>query len=109
MWDLPLLPGTRENLCDQPLFTGFTRDGGFATSVVADARYAFPLGEVGEDATLAPLLCAGLIGWRALGMAGDAKTIGLHGFGAAADIVAQVARWQGKAVYAFTGGGCLVV
>ena len=66
----------RENLCDRPLFTGFTRDGGFATAVVADARFAFPLGEEGEDAALAPLLCAGLIGWRSLGIAGDGKVLG---------------------------------
>lgn len=100
----------RENLCDRPLFTGFTRDGGFATSVIADARYAFPLGDTGpgawsDDAALAPLLCAGLIGWRALGMTGDGQALGLYGFGAAAHIVAQVARWQGKSVYAFTRPG----
>jgi propanol-preferring alcohol dehydrogenase len=97
----------RENLCDRPLFTGFTRDGGFATSVIADARYAFPLGEAGDDAALAPLLCAGLIGWRSLGIAGDGKALGLYGFGAAAHIVAQVARWQGKSVFAFTRPGDL--
>ncbi|HEY0203416.1 MAG TPA: zinc-dependent alcohol dehydrogenase family protein [Acetobacteraceae bacterium] len=95
----------RENLCDSPLFTGFTRDGGFATAVVADARFAFPLGEDGDDAALAPLLCAGLIGWRSLGMAGDGKALGLYGFGAAAHIIAQVARWQGRLVYAFTKPG----
>ena len=95
----------RENLCDDPLFTGYTRDGGFATSVIADARFAFPLGEVGKDAALAPLLCAGLIGWRSLVMAGEAKRIGLYGFGAAAHIIAQVARWQGRSVYAFTRPG----
>lgn len=97
----------RENLCDRPLFTGFTRDGGFATAVVADARFAFPLGEDGEDAALAPLLCAGLIGWRSLAIAGDGKALGLYGFGAAAHIVAQVARWQGRQVYAFTRPGDL--
>mgnify|MGYP000524097187 CR=1 FL=1 len=97
----------RENLCDRPLFTGFTRDGGFATAVVADARFAFPLGEDGEDAALAPLLCAGLIGWRSLAIAGDGKALGLYGFGAAAHIVAQVARWQGRSVYAFTKPGDL--
>lgn len=95
----------RENLCDHPRFTGYTRDGGFATSVIADARFAFPLGEAGEDVALAPLLCAGLIGWRSLVMAGDAKRIGLYGFGAAAHIVAQVARYQGRSVYAFTRPG----
>ncbi len=95
----------RENLCDYPLFTGYTRDGGFATAVVADARFAFPLGEVGDDAALAPLLCAGLIGWRSLGIAGEGKALGLYGFGAAAHIIAQVARWQGRLVYAFTKPG----
>lgn len=96
-----------ENLCDRPLFTGYTRDGGFATAVVADARYAFPLGEDGDDAALAPLLCAGLIGWRSLGKTGEAKRLGLYGFGASAHIVAQVAAWQGRSVYAFTKPGDL--
>jgi alcohol dehydrogenase, propanol-preferring len=91
-----------ENLCDRPLFTGYTRDGGFATHAIADARYAFPLGEDGDDVAIAPLLCAGLIGWRSLVMAGNAKRLGIYGFGAAGHIVAQVARWQGRAVYAFT-------
>ena len=95
----------RENLCDRPLFTGYTRDGGFATATVADARFAFPLGEEGSDESLAPLLCAGLIGWRALGIAGDGKNLGLYGFGAAAHILAQVARWQGRSVFAFTRPG----
>jgi propanol-preferring alcohol dehydrogenase len=95
----------RENLCDRPLFTGYTRDGGFATAAVADARFAFPLGEQGSDESLAPLLCAGLIGWRALTMAGDGKRLGLYGFGAAAHILAQVARWQGRSVFAFTRPG----
>jgi alcohol dehydrogenase, propanol-preferring len=91
-----------ENLCDHPKFTGYTRDGGFATHLVADHRYCFPLGEDGDDAGLAPLLCAGLIGWRSLVMAGDSTNLGIYGFGAAGHIVAQVARWQGRAVYAFT-------
>jgi propanol-preferring alcohol dehydrogenase len=95
----------RENLCDHPLFTGYTRNGGYATLAVADARFAFPLGEAGEDVALAPLLCAGLIGWRSLVIAGDAAKIGLYGFGAAAHILAQVAKWQGRAVYAFTRPG----
>jgi propanol-preferring alcohol dehydrogenase len=95
----------RENLCDQPLFTGFTRDGGYATAAIADARFAFPLGEVGSDISLAPLLCAGLIGWRSLVLAGEAKRIGFYGFGAAAHILAQVARWQGRSVFAFTRPG----
>ncbi|KAF0866566.1 zinc-dependent alcohol dehydrogenase family protein [Pseudomonas sp. LD120] len=92
----------QENLCDHPLFTGYTRDGGFATALIADAAYVFALGEEGSDASLAPLLCAGLIGWRALLIGGEGKKLGLYGFGAAAHIVAQVAAWQGKSVFAFT-------
>src|SRR5579872_2358185 len=94
-----------ENLCDHPKFTGYTRDGGFASHLVADARYCFPLGEAGEDTALAPLLCAGLIGWRSLVMAGEGKAIGIYGFGAAGHIVSQVARAQGRTVYAFTRRG----
>jgi propanol-preferring alcohol dehydrogenase len=101
----PYCIGGRENLCDHPLFTGYTRDGGFATAVIVDAHYAFPLGEAGDDVSLAPLLCAGLIGWRSLGIAGDGKRLGLYGFGAAAHILAQVARWQGRSVFAFTRPG----
>jgi propanol-preferring alcohol dehydrogenase len=101
----PYCVAGRENLCDHPLFTGYTRDGGFATAAIADARYAFPLGEAGEAVALAPLLCAGLIGWRSLVMAGEGERLGLYGFGAAAHIVAQVARWQGRRVYAFTRPG----
>jgi propanol-preferring alcohol dehydrogenase len=95
----------RENLCDRPLFNGYTRDGGYATAMTVDARYAFPLGEGGTDASLAPLLCAGLIGWRSLKIAGTGRKLGLYGFGAAAHIVAQVARWQKREVYAFTRPG----
>jgi propanol-preferring alcohol dehydrogenase len=95
----------RENLCDRPRFTGYTRDGGFASHLVADARYCFPLGEAGDDVAMAPLLCAGLIGWRSLVMAGDGKHLGIFGFGAAGHIIAQVARWQGRSVYAFTRKG----
>ena len=95
----------RENLCDHPLFTGYTRDGGYATAAVADARFAFPLGERGGDVELAPLLCAGLIGWRSLVIAGEGKKLGLYGFGAAAHILAQVAKWQGRSVFAFTRPG----
>jgi propanol-preferring alcohol dehydrogenase len=95
----------QENLCDHPLFTGYTRDGGYATAAIADARYAFPLADGGTDVELAPLLCAGLIGWRSLVMAGDGLRLGLYGFGAAAHIVAQVAKWQGRSVYAFTRPG----
>jgi propanol-preferring alcohol dehydrogenase len=101
----PYCSSQKENLCDRPLFTGYTRDGGFATAAVANARFAFPLGETGDDVALAPLLCAGLIGWRSLAIAGAGNTLGLYGFGAAAHIVAQVARWQGRAVYAFTRPG----
>lgn len=94
-----------ENLCDRPMFTGYTRDGGFATHVVADAAFAFPLVGFADPVAAAPLMCAGLIGWRALGLAGPAGRIGLYGFGAAAHILAQVCRWQGREVYAFTRPG----
>jgi alcohol dehydrogenase, propanol-preferring len=94
-----------ENLCDRPLFTGYTRDGGYATHTIADTRYAFPLGEDGDDVSIAPLLCAGLIGWRSLAMTGDAERLGIYGFGAAGHIVAQIARRQGRSVYAFTRSG----
>jgi propanol-preferring alcohol dehydrogenase len=93
----------QENLCDAPVFTGYTRDGGFATHVVADARFVYPLAEaLGADAEAAPLLCAGLIGWRSLVAAGEGNTLGLYGFGAAAHIVLQVAKWQGRRVFVFT-------
>ena len=95
----------RENLCDNPKFTGYTRDGGYASHAVADAAYVFPLPEAGDDVATAPLLCAGLIGWRSLKLAGDGKNIGLYGFGAAAHIIAQVARWQARNVFAFTRSG----
>jgi propanol-preferring alcohol dehydrogenase len=104
----PSCTAAHENLCDRPLFTGYTRDGGFATAAIADARFAFPLGETGNDVSLAPLLCAGLIGWRSLVIAGDGKKLGLCGFGAVAHILAQVARWQGRSVYAFTRPGDVV-
>lgn len=94
-----------ENLCDEPQFTGYTRDGGFATHVVADADYAFVLDGAADPVALAPLLCAGLIGWRSLKKAGDGKRIGLYGFGAAAHIIAQICRWQGREVYAFSRPG----
>jgi propanol-preferring alcohol dehydrogenase len=92
----------RENLCDRPLFTGYTRDGGYATHTLADARFCFPLPNGRDAAEAAPLLCAGLIGWRSYRMAGDGAALGLYGFGAAAHILAQVAAWQGRRVYAFT-------
>lgn len=94
-----------ENLCDRPQFTGATRDGGYASHVVADSRYCFPIPERFSDAEAAPLLCAGLIGWRALRIAGKGRRIGLYGFGAAAHLLAQVAIWQGREVYAFTKPG----
>lgn len=95
----------RENLCDAPVFTGASRDGGYATHVAADARFCIEIPDAFGDVEAAPLLCAGLIGYRALGMAGEGKAIALYGFGAAAHIVAQVARWQGRDVYALTRPG----
>ena len=94
-----------ENLCGRPVFTGFTRDGGFASHVVADARYCLRLPHGFGDREAAPLLCAGLIGWRSLKAAGDDWPLGLYGFGAAAHIIAQVAIWQGRQVFAFTRPG----
>jgi propanol-preferring alcohol dehydrogenase len=92
-------------LCDAPLFTGYTRDGGYATHTIADARFSFPLPEDVDVAEAAPLLCAGLIGWRSYRMAGEGTALGLYGFGAAAHILAQIAAWQGRRVYAFTRAG----
>lgn len=95
----------QENLCDRARFTGYTLDGGYAEYTVADARFCFPLPDSFDDVSCAPLLCAGLIGYRSLRKAGDAQRLGLYGFGAAAHIVAQVARFQGREVYAFTRQG----
>ncbi|HJX48083.1 MAG TPA: zinc-dependent alcohol dehydrogenase family protein [Gaiellaceae bacterium] len=95
----------RENLCDNARFTGYTIDGGFAEETVADERYCFPLPEGYPDLQAAPLLCAGLIGYRSLRLAGDARLVGLYGFGASAHIVCQVARWQDRRVFAFTRPG----
>lgn len=95
----------QENLCDQPEFTGCTRDGGYASHVVANAQFCFPIPDRFPDAEAAPLLCAGLIGWRALRMTEEAKKIGFYGFGAAAHLLAQIAVWQGREVYAFTKPG----
>jgi propanol-preferring alcohol dehydrogenase len=92
----------RENLCEHGQFTGLDRDGGYATRAVADARFAFPLPEGFGDLEAAPLLCAGLIGHRALRMTGDAERLGLYGFGSSAHIICQVARFQGRRVFAFT-------
>jgi propanol-preferring alcohol dehydrogenase len=94
-----------ENLCDRPLFTGYTRDGGFADACLADQRFCFPIPEGFGDAEAAPLLCAGLIGYRALRLAGDGRRLGLYGFGAAAHLLTQVALHQGREVYAFTRAG----
>ena len=96
-----------ENLCDHPRFTGYQIDGGYAGYTVADARYAFHLPDGYSNAEAAPLLCAGLIGYRSLKLAGDPKRLGIYGFGAAAHIVAQVARAQGRDVYAFSRPGDL--
>jgi alcohol dehydrogenase, propanol-preferring len=95
----------RENLCERALFTGRDIDGGMAQWTVADARFCLPIPAGYPDEQAAPLLCAGLIGWRALRMCGDARRLGLYGFGAAAHIIAQVARWQGREVYAVTRPG----
>ncbi len=91
-----------ENLCDHPTFTGFTRDGGYASHVVADSRYCLHIPEIFEDVEAAPLLCAGLIGYRALKLAGNGERLGFYGFGAAAHILTQVAVWQNRKVFAFT-------
>src|SRR5919202_1212236 len=94
-----------ENLCERAQFTGYDRDGGFAEYVVADERFCLPLPDGYEDVQAAPLLCAGLIGYRALRLAGEAQRLGIYGFGAAAHILAQVARHQGREVFAFTRPG----
>lgn len=95
----------RENLCERALFTGYTIDGGYAEFTVVDARFCFPVPDTYDDVSAAPLLCAGLIGYRSLRMAGEAKRIGIFGFGAAAHIVVQVARHQGRKTFAFTRPG----
>ena len=91
-----------ENLCDDPIFTGYTRDGGYATHAIADDNFSIELDPTADPVSLAPLLCAGLIGWRSLKKAGEAQKIGLYGFGAAAHIIAQICKWQNREVYAFT-------
>ena len=95
----------QENLCDAAQFTGYQLDGGYAQHVIADERYCFALPDAFDDVHAAPLLCAGLVGYRSLRMTGDAQHLGVYGFGAAAHIVAQVARWRGQRVYAFTRPG----
>lgn len=94
-----------ENLCDSPAFTGYSRDGGFAEYIVADARFCFPIPDAYDDVSAAPLLCAGLIGFRSLRKVGSAKRLGIYGFGAAAHIITQVAVHEGREVYAFTRPG----
>lgn len=96
-----------ENLCDRAGFTGYTRDGGYAEFTVADERFCFPIKGTYSDTNAAPLLCAGLIGFRSLAKTGNAKRLGIYGFGAAAHIIAQVAKYQGRSVYAFTRSGDL--
>jgi propanol-preferring alcohol dehydrogenase len=95
----------RENLCERAVFTGYTRDGGFAEYAVADERFCFAIPQRYEDLQAAPLLCAGLIGYRALAMAGESRRLGFYGFGSAAHILTQVAAFQGREVYAFTRPG----
>jgi propanol-preferring alcohol dehydrogenase len=95
----------RENLCEKARFTGYTIDGGYASETVADHRFCFPIPDGYADLQAAPLLCAGLIGYRSLRLTGEAQRLGLFGFGAAAHIVSQVARWQGRRVFAFTRPG----
>jgi propanol-preferring alcohol dehydrogenase len=101
----PFCLSGRENLCDRPSFTGFHVDGGFAELTAADARYCFPVPEGFPDLEAAPLLCAGLIGYRSLRMVGAARKIGFYGFGSAAHIILQAARFQGREIYAFTRAG----
>src|SRR5271166_55455 len=101
----PYCKSAHENLCDTPLFTGYTRDGGFASHAIADAAFSFPLADGLDPVAAAPLLCAGLIGWRSLKAAGEGDAIGIYGFGAAAHILSQVCRWQGRGVFAFTRPG----
>lgn len=95
----------RENLCDRARFTGYTMNGGYAEFTVADERFCFPIPDVFNDVAAAPLLCAGLIGYRSLRKTGNAKRLGIYGFGAAAHLIAQVARYQGREVFAFTRPG----
>lgn len=101
----PYCAERHENLCDHPSFTGYSRDGGFASHVLADARFVFALDAAADPVATAPLVCAGLIGWRSLKLAGPGQRIGLYGFGAAAHILAQVLRFQGRQAYAFTRDG----
>ncbi len=101
----PYCASSRENLCDDPTFTGYTCDGGYSSHVVADASFCFPLPKNGDPAHMAPWMCAGLIGWRSLKMAGEGKALGVYGFGAAGHILAQTALAQGRRLYAFVRPG----
>jgi propanol-preferring alcohol dehydrogenase len=101
----PYCRSGRENLCDDARFTGYQLDGGYAEMATADERFCFPVPEGYDDLQAAPLLCAGLIGYRSLGMTGDAARLGLYGFGASAHIIAQVAKHEGRQVFAFTRPG----
>ena len=101
----PYCRSDRENLCDNPVFTGCNRDGGFASHVIVDQAFAYALPAPADPVPQAPLLCAGLIGWRTLVFAGEGKALGLYGFGAAGHIIAQVAHWQGRRVFVFTRPG----
>ncbi len=101
----PYCRSDRENVCDAALFTGYTSDGGYATHTIAEADFVYPLPEDLNPVETAPLLCAGLIGWRSLKLAGEGRTVGIYGFGAAGHIIAQVCRWQGRRVFAFTRPG----
>src|SRR5579862_1241622 len=103
--ECPFCLSDRENLCDRARFTGYTLDGGYAEYVVADERFCFPIPQSSSDAEAAPLLCAGLIGYRSLMKTGTAKRVGVYGFGAAAHIITQVARHQGREIFAFTRPG----
>ena len=95
----------RENLCDFAEFTGYTLPGGFASHLIADARYIYPVPRTRSAASMAPWMCAGLIGWRALRAAGQAQRLGVYGFGSAGQVLAKVCSWQGRLVYAFTRAG----
>jgi propanol-preferring alcohol dehydrogenase len=101
----PFCRSGRENLCDFPVFTGYTRDGGFASHTIVDAGFVYPLPSSADPPSMAPLMCAGLIGWRSLAFAGEGQRLGIYGFGAAGHIIAQVARWQGRRLFAFTRAG----
>lgn len=103
--ECPYCKAAQENLCDAAGFTGYTIDGGYAEYCVADAKFVFPLGEKADPVALAPLLCAGLIGYRSFRMCGDVQRLGIFGFGAAAHILCQIACYQGVEVYAFTREG----